>query len=477
MVMNMRIRILALLTILIVILAACGGGGSAEPTQTRIPPTDRPEVQSAEATPTEEVTEAATAEAESIATDTAEATATADAAEAIETAEPSAEETTASDAAQTEIADATPAVEVTTDATPEMTEAVEATATTVDATEVAAAQPVTIWEYISTNPDFSTLVTAVEAIGLVDTLNTTDGITLFAPTNAAFEALPAGTLDELLADAAALQTVLTYHGLPFEVRTNVLEMAGFVRTLQGEEIAVSVEDGAILLNGTARITTANVNATNGVVHIIDSVLLPPSMQPEATATPESDATAEATAAIEPTADATADATVEATSEAESTPEATPVVEATPEATPIIEGTPEGTPEPVINTILGVTGADPNFSTFVQAVETAGLTDALSGEGPFIVFVPTNAAFEGVPASLLLDDEALSAILLYHVAEGDAETELDGALTTLQGSALMLSTGVSLMGITVNNIPVIDALQVDNGVIYVIDQVLTPPSGE
>lgn len=439
--LKMSVRRIALLMVVLLVLAACGGGGQS-PTATRVPPTATPQAAATDATAeavetaTAEVTAEVTAETTEVSEQTPSADATADVTEA---------EATAATAEMTESAEATPSSEG--------TEVAEATG---EATE--AGVQVNIWEYISTNADFSTLTAAVETAGLAELFSGDDAYTVFAPTNAAFEALPEGALDALLADPAALQAVLRYHALPFELRSNVLKMAGFVRTLQGEEIAVTASAGEIVLNGTARILTANVNVTNGMIHVIDGVLLPPSMQPEATATPAAEATAEGT----PDAEATVEATVEATPEV------------TVEPTEAAEATPEGTPEPLPNTILGITGADPNFTTFVQAVETAGLTDTLSGEGPFIVFVPTNSAFDAVPASLLLDQEALNGVLLYHVVEGDASTAIDGALTTLQGSDLTAAAGVSLTGITVNGVPVIDVLAVDNGVIYVIDQVLLPP---
>lgn len=124
------------------------------------------------------------------------------------------------------------------------------------------------------NGSFTTLVAAVQAAGLVDALSAPGKITVFAPTNAAFAALPAGTLDSLLADKDALTEVLTYHvsGSYYPAST-LLGQRGRVPTLQGGFIRVNATDG-VVLNHTANVTTPDVMASNGVVHIIDSVLLP-----------------------------------------------------------------------------------------------------------------------------------------------------------------------------------------------------------
>ncbi len=138
----------------------------------------------------------------------------------------------------------------------------------------AAARGSNIVELAAATPDLSTLVTAVQAAGLVDALSVPGKITVFAPTNAAFAALPAGTLDSLLADKDALTEVLTYHvsGSYYPAST-LLGQRGRVPTLQGGFIRVNATDG-VVLNHTANVTTPDVMASNGVVHIIDSVLLP-----------------------------------------------------------------------------------------------------------------------------------------------------------------------------------------------------------
>ena len=127
----------------------------------------------------------------------------------------------------------------------------------------------------SNNPALSTLVTAVGAAGLAETLNTTADITVFAPTNDAFTALDKATLDAAMADPKGLlTTVLTYHVVPGRITPDML--AGTHTTLQGGTIDVTGSGEDFTVNGTAKIVCGNVQTKNATVYIIDSVLLPKS---------------------------------------------------------------------------------------------------------------------------------------------------------------------------------------------------------
>ncbi len=121
---------------------------------------------------------------------------------------------------------------------------------------------------------FSTLVTAVEAAGLVDTLKGDGPFTVFAPTDEAFAALPEGTLDSLLADPEALAAVLTYHVVPGEVMSGDLSNDMAAATVNGADVTIMTE-GGVMVND-ANVVTADVAASNGVIHVIDKVILPPS---------------------------------------------------------------------------------------------------------------------------------------------------------------------------------------------------------
>lgn len=133
----------------------------------------------------------------------------------------------------------------------------------------------TIVELAAATPDLSTLVTAVQAAGLVDTLSAPGNFTVFAPTNAAFAALPAGTLDSLLADPEALANVLTYHvSADYYPAEALIGQHGRIPTVQGDFIRLDARGSGVHLNGNVAVTTPDVFASNGVVHIIDGVLLP-----------------------------------------------------------------------------------------------------------------------------------------------------------------------------------------------------------
>ena len=119
---------------------------------------------------------------------------------------------------------------------------------------------------------FTTLVKAVQAAGLVETLKGPGPFTVFAPTDEAFEALPAGTLDALLKDKAKLTSVLTYHVVPGKVMAQDVK-TGEAKTVQGQSVKLMAESGNVMVDG-ARVISADVVATNGVIHVIDKVILP-----------------------------------------------------------------------------------------------------------------------------------------------------------------------------------------------------------
>ena len=145
--------------------------------------------------------------------------------------------------------------------------------------EEEAAEVGTIVDVAAGNPDFSTLVAAVQAAGLVDLLSGEGPFTVFAPTDEAFAALPAGLVEALLLpeNKDALVAVLTYHVLGAKVPSSDVA-TGSVATLQGEEIELVASDGGVTVNG-ANVIGVDVEASNGVIHVIDAVLVPPSIDP------------------------------------------------------------------------------------------------------------------------------------------------------------------------------------------------------
>jgi uncharacterized surface protein with fasciclin (FAS1) repeats len=126
----------------------------------------------------------------------------------------------------------------------------------------------------SQNPQLSTLVSAVTAAGLADTLNQAEAITLFAPTNDAFAKIPEDTLKSVLADKKALTDILTYHVVP-DRRTSADLDAGSFKTLQGGTITTAATGDTYTAND-ARIVCGNLTTSNAVVHVIDTVLMPKS---------------------------------------------------------------------------------------------------------------------------------------------------------------------------------------------------------
>ncbi len=130
----------------------------------------------------------------------------------------------------------------------------------------------TIIETASGNPDFSTLVTAIKAAGLVDTLSGTGPFTVFAPTNEAFAKIPKATLDSVLADKTKLSKILTYHVVAGKVMAKDVATKSEATTVEGSEIKISTKDGAMIND--AKVTKADIECSNGVIHVIDTVLMP-----------------------------------------------------------------------------------------------------------------------------------------------------------------------------------------------------------
>ena len=306
----------------------------------------------------------------------------------------------------------------------------DADVATTEAEAAEAAEVGTIVDVAVAAGTFDTLVAAVSAAGLAETLSGEGPFTVFAPTDDAFAALPAGLVDALLLpeNEAALVAVLTYHVLGAEVPSSDVA-TGSVETLQGEEIELVAGENGVTVNG-ANVIAVDVEASNGVIHVIDSVLVPPSI--------------DATALL--VADAMESEAME------------------------------------VGTIVDVAVEAGSFNTLVAAVTAADLAETLSGEGPFTVFAPTDEAFAALPAglvdALLLPEnkDALVAVLTYHVlgAEVPSSDVATGSVETLQGEEIELVAGEN--GVTVNGANVIAVdVEASNGVIHVIDAVLVPPS--
>ncbi|WP_462319195.1 fasciclin domain-containing protein [Marinilabilia sp.] len=266
----------------------------------------------------------------------------------------------------------------------------------------------TVVDIIVNSEDHTTLETAVVEAGLDDDLSGEGPFTVFAPTDAAFDALPAGTLDDLLADpTGALANVLLYHVVAAEALSTSLSDGQIITTMLGKDIEVTITGGDVFIND-AQVTMADIDATNGVVHVIDAVLIPPT------------------------------------------------------------------------TVVDVINESPDHATLEAALQVSELDAPLNQTGPFTVFAPTDAAFDALPAGLLdelLADPTgeLANILLYHVVQAEAASSSlsDGdVITTMLGDDIHVTINVD--GVFINNAEVTAAdVHADNGIVHVIDAVLTP----
>ena len=269
-------------------------------------------------------------------------------------------------------------------------------------------------------PDLSILVEAVVAAGLVDTLKSAGPFTVFAPTNAAFAALLAElgvTKDQLLANKPLLTAVLTYHVLPAKVASSAIPFGKAITTVQGSILKIDSVSGAVVItdgrNRTSKVVTADVAASNGVVHVVDKVILP------------------------------ADKNIVQTAQA--LPQFSILVEAVVAAN--LAGTLSG-PGPF--TVFA-----PTNTAFANLLTELGISKA----------------------ALLADTALLTKVLTYHVVSGrvlKAEVPLNTAITTVQGDTFTVNASLAITdqrGRT-SNITGTDVLT-SNGVIHVIDKVILP----
>lgn len=278
-----------------------------------------------------------------------------------------------------------------------------------------------IVDVASKNESFSTLVAALQKAELVDALQGEGPFTVFAPTDEAFGKLLAElkiTADQLLAHPQ-LKDVLMYHVVSGKVMSTDLKNEMTAETLQGETVKVDLSNG-VKINAST-VVNPDIAAVNGVIHVIDTVLVPKAFK------------------------------------------------LTSEEKPAV-------PETVVDIAL----SSENFSTLVAALQKADLVDTLKGEGPFTVFAPTNAAFEkllkdlDITAADLLNQPDLAKVLLFHVVSGQVlSTDLTDGMeaATLNGEKIKidLSDGVKINNASVST----PDLKAGNGVVHVIDTVLVP----
>ncbi len=321
-------------------------------------------------------------------------------------------------------------------------------------TTTAAAPSRDLVETALSNGAFTTLGSALGSADLIDTLKGPGPFTVFAPTDAAFAKLPDGVLAALVLpeNKATLRKLLQHHVVSGSLPAAKLQN-GPLTALDGSPLDISV-GGAVTVND-AKVEQADIAASNGTIHRIDTVLVPDSID------------INALLGIATTTSAPAATTLPATTAPATTVPAT------------LPPTTTAAPAPA-NGVLDVAGAAGDFSTLISAIEAAGLNSTLSEAGPFTIFAPTNDAFAKIPKdqldALLANPEQLSKVLGYHVVAGRlASADLvAGKLTTLDGEALDVTQEgnvVKVNGVTVQTADV----EASNGLIHVIDEVLRPPS--
>ena len=333
----------------------------------------------------------------------------------------------------------------------------------------------TVVDIIVDSENHNTLETAVVAAGLVDALSGEGPFTVFAPTDDAFDALPEGTLDAVLADTDLLTSILTHHVAEGSVLSTDLEDGMIVTTLNGTELIVTINDNGVMIDN-AMVTVADLTADNGVVHVIDAVLIPE----DCTNNDELVSDLLGTMFIN---DCSNLINYLITNYGYSEFEACnwdgqPMFNLESTVASICECSCEDVEAPT-TTVVDIIVDSENHNTLETAVVAAGLVDALSGEGPFTVFAPTDDAFDALPEgtldAVLADTDLLTSILTHHVAAGFVlSTDLsDGMMvTTLNGTELMVT--IDENGVMIDNamVTVVD-LVADNGVVHVIDAVLIP----
>ena len=296
------------------------------------------------------------------------------------------------------------------------------------------AQNNSVYDIVSGSSDHTTLKVAIDACSLDGVLSAAGPFTLFAPTDAAFNALPTGTVTALLNDLPLLTQILQHHVVGDSVMSGMLSNNQVVTTLLGTDVIVTIDTSGVYIDG-VMVTVADITADNGVVHVLGGVLVP---------------TFGCTDPIATNYDATAQVD-------------------------------DGSCIYPSNSIYDIVSNSSDHTTLKVAIDTCLLDGVLSGVGPFTLFAPTDAAFSALPSGTipaLLNDLTLLTQILEHHVVGDSV--MSGMLSNNQLVTTLLGTDVTVtinsMGVFIDNAMVTVAdIIADNGVVHVIDAVLIPIS--
>lgn len=309
----------------------------------------------------------------------------------------------------------------------------------------------TIAQIISTTEEFSTLASALQTAGLLDLLDAPGPLTLFAPIDSAFALYPAETLEQLLADPALLLDLLQYHLVVDSAPAAALAELGAAVTYLGDQVDITINrDGGFSANDVVIVRT-DIQASNGIIHIINGLLVPPSAQDVL-----SSRTVNPQAATNTGAGAL---TLEALAAQDTSGQ----------------------------TILQILGSIDDFATLAAAVDSSGLNDALSIGGPITLLAPTNAAFAelsdvNVESLLNSQPDELVRILQYHtVLDGVSAAQLAQLGTVLTATGDPVTVTVNSDGVIVLNggaaTVFVTDIEASNGIIHAISAVLLPPPAE
>lgn len=293
--------------------------------------------------------------------------------------------------------------------------------------------------------NFTTLLAALEAADLVDALKGEGPLTVFAPTDEAFNALPPGTVEALLQDIDALTAILTYHVVPGAITSAQVVNLTNAPTLNGAELTISVSEDGMVMVDDANVIITDIETTNGIIHVIDAVVIPGAAQ-------------------------------SGVSKAAFFGNGRYGFGGGWIAEAIKDGRLQWLTKRLnLYTVSRLTG----LSTLTTAVKEAGLSSTLRRGGPFTLFGPTNNAFAALPdgtlEALLQDPETLGNILLYHVVPGIVKAaEVVNLTEATMANGETVSISVNNGSVMINNAKVLFVdIQAKNGVLHVIDQVLVP----
>ena len=338
-----------------------------------------------------------------------------------------------------------------------------------------------IYDIVSNSQDHTTLKTAIDACALDGVLSGVGPFTLFAPTDAAFNQLPAGTVTALLNDIPQLTNILKHHVVADSVMSGMLSNGQVVTTLLGTDITVTINSSGVFIDN-AQVTVADLVADNGVVHVIDVVLLP---------TYDCNGIAGGTALVDACGDCQQAYIYNFQTNVPTFVDNANILIAGIDYNPATEAliypdnpnNPLWVSDPTLcpNSVYEIVSNSPDHTTLKTAIDACALDGVLSGTGPFTLFAPTDAAFNLLPAgtvtALLNDIPQLTDILKHHVV---ADSVMSGMLSNGQVVTTLLGTDITVTinssGVFIDNAQVTVAdLVADNGVVHVIDAVLLPPT--